>query len=79
MLEKEWVFEFLAGLSKELDEVGGRATNLDSRGERQAGESREVKVWCNYCNELQHTKDTCWKLNGKPPKLKNNKFPERNG
>ena len=32
------------------------------------------RVWCIYCHKLRHTKDACWKLYGKPPNLKNNKF-----
>ena len=23
-------------------------------------------VWCDYCNKPRHTRETCWKLNGKP-------------
>ena len=24
------------------------------------------KQWCEHCNRPYHTKDTCWKLHGKP-------------
>ena len=26
-------------------------------------------LWCNYCNRKGHTKETCWKLQGRPPKV----------
>ena len=25
------------------------------------------KIWCTYCEKPRHTRDRCWKLNGKPP------------
>ena len=24
-------------------------------------------LWCTYCKKPRHTKEKCWKLNGKPP------------
>ena len=29
--------------------------------------SRKGNLWCEYCKKTNHTKETCWKLNGKPP------------
>ena len=24
------------------------------------------KPWCDYCKRAWHTKETCWKIHGKP-------------
>jgi len=29
-------------------------------------ESSREKQWCDHCNRPYHTRDTCWKLHGKP-------------
>ncbi|KAG0455167.1 hypothetical protein HPP92_024459 [Vanilla planifolia] len=33
------------------------------------GQWKENKdnLWCTYCKKPRHTRDKCWKLNGKPP------------
>jgi hypothetical protein len=28
--------------------------------------------FCNYCNKIGHTKETYWKLHGKPPRMGRN-------
>ncbi|KAA8517376.1 hypothetical protein F0562_017669 [Nyssa sinensis] len=38
-------------------------TNRDERQPNREG------VWCTYCKKARHTKDTCWKLHGKPPNV----------
>ncbi|KAA8538881.1 hypothetical protein F0562_025573 [Nyssa sinensis] len=43
----------------------GHHTEIN-RDERQP--NREG-VWCTYCKKARHTKDTCWKLHGKPPNV----------
>ena len=32
----------------------------------EAGDDKD-KLWCDYCNRLRHTRDTCWSLHGRPP------------
>ena len=32
------------------------------------------RVWCIYCHKPRHIRNACWKIYGKPPNLKNNKF-----
>ena len=39
--------------------------------QRRADE--KPRVWCDYCNKPRHTRETCWKLNGKPVNWKNSK------
>ena len=36
------------------------------------GDSRQRKgrPWCDHCHKTGHTKDTCWKLHGKPTNWK---------
>ena len=36
------------------------------RGEGQGRDHKE-SLWCNYCKKSRHTRETCWKLHGKPP------------
>ncbi|KAF5450350.1 hypothetical protein F2P56_030710 [Juglans regia] len=31
------------------------------------------RVWCDYCNKPRHTRETCWKLHGKPANWKSSK------
>ena len=28
------------------------------------------RVWCDHCNKPRHTRDTCWKIHGKPTNWK---------
>ncbi|CAI8612370.1 unnamed protein product [Vicia faba] len=32
-----------------------------------------LNLWCDHCNRSRHTRETCWKLHGKPTHLKNGK------
>ena len=34
------------------------------------GEMQRAKQWCDHCNKPYHTRDTCWKLHGKPANWK---------
>ncbi|GFZ12770.1 hypothetical protein Acr_23g0011550 [Actinidia rufa] len=109
-VERERIFEFLAGLNIDFDQVQVQVLGKESlislegvfsiiraeesrRGvmldnlvnERSAmnstklGHTAETNrnerqpnregVWCTYCKKPRHTKDTCWKLHGKPPNV----------
>ncbi|KAG6492981.1 hypothetical protein ZIOFF_047953 [Zingiber officinale] len=35
-------------------------------------------LWCDYCNKPRHTRETCWKIHGKPANFKG-KSGEKNG
>ena len=37
--------------------------NSQGRGYTKSGKPRPQ---CNHCNKMDHTKETCWKLHGKP-------------
>ncbi|KAG6775743.1 hypothetical protein POTOM_019236 [Populus tomentosa] len=119
-VERERIFEFLAGLNIEFDQMrvqilgkeslpslnevfsvikaeeGRRAVMLDapntegsamlitnSRNMGDAMNGAEVgkiegkkfpkdDLFCNYCKKAGHTKETCWKLHGKPPRMGRN-------
>ncbi|XP_072068897.1 uncharacterized protein [Arachis hypogaea] len=30
-------------------------------------------LWCDHCNKPRHTRETCWKIHGKPAHLKGSK------
>lgn len=102
MVEDDRVYDFLAGLNKELDDVRGRllglkplpvieevfaevrreesrrrvmlgtstdpgdASALATRGPANRGDSKEYKKWCDHCEKPYHTRETCWKIHGKP-------------
>lgn len=113
-IEKERVYDFLAGLNNEYDQVriqilgketmpaleetisliraeeSRRNVMLESQPEdgsalviysesQRKGMSDEPKsrdnqwkenkdkLWCSHCKKPRHTKDSCWKLHGKPP------------
>ncbi|XP_072086997.1 uncharacterized protein [Arachis hypogaea] len=114
-MEEGRIFQFLAGLNVELDEVRGRIIRraiLPSIGEVFADVRREEtrravmmgkgkteqtlesnallvapatlksssnqkhpsNLWCDHCNKPRHTRETCWKIHGKPAHLKGSKF-----
>jgi hypothetical protein len=37
------------------------------------------RVWCDYYNKPRHTRESCWKIHGKPANWKNNKPSDRSG
>ncbi|GAV56876.1 UBN2_3 domain-containing protein, partial [Cephalotus follicularis] len=120
-LEKERLYEFLASLNRELDEVHGRVlgyrplpsiddafaevrrevsrrrvmlgeqkdspiitngnkpietmalavkNNFDRFNGEQKNSQKNGRPWCNHCNKLGHTRDTCWDIHGKPANWK---------
>ena len=47
-----------------------RDSNFKGLNPRKGGRcdfsKNKDNVWCTYCKKPQHTKETCWKLHGKP-------------
>ena len=104
MLARDRVYDFLAGLNKDLDEVRGQLSGLkpmpsideafaevrceESRKRVMLGNHRDSltsgadssamvaktgswptkkgQAWCDHYQKPYHTRDTCWKLHGKP-------------
>lgn len=110
-IEKDRVYDFLAGLNPEFDHVriqilgkeftpsleevisliqaeesrrsvmlelknmdgSALATKPNQEGQEKGnlpkylGRENNDNLWCTYCKKPRHTKERCWKLNGKPP------------
>ncbi|XP_057416096.1 uncharacterized protein LOC130710761 [Lotus japonicus] len=119
-VEEGRIFQFLAGLNEELDEVRGRIigrATLPSLGEvfaevRREETRRSVMMgktktdappsetnalavetaalktstnqknfsnrWCDHCNRPGHTRESCWKIIGRPAHLKGGKSGPKN-
>ncbi|KAJ8772365.1 hypothetical protein K2173_027542 [Erythroxylum novogranatense] len=91
MIEKERVYDFLAGLNSEFDQlrvqVIGRSpfpsleeahSYIQQEETRrsamlyfaplrnQSNASDKDQLICDYCGKPRHSKETCWKLHGRP-------------
>ena len=44
----------------------------------QRGPGEKPRVWCDHCNKPRHTRETCWKIHGKPANWQSSKPGERN-
>ena len=114
-IEKDRVYDFLAGLNPEFDQVrvqilgkeetislirveeswrgimlepqtlegSALVTKIEQTQTQERGKANLLRVsekdnkdnmwkdnkdnlWCTYCKKLRHTRERCWKLNGKP-------------
>ncbi|XP_072062320.1 uncharacterized protein [Arachis hypogaea] len=116
IVEEGRIFQFLAGLNVELDEVRGRIigrailpsigevfaevrreetrravmmgkgkteqTSLESNAllvapaalKSSSNQKHPSNLWCDHCNKPCHTRETCWKIHGKPAHLKGSKL-----
>src|SRR5262249_44784276 len=104
LLAKERVYDFLAGLNNEFDQIrvhvlgktpfpsleeaysyvqqeesrrsamlyvpqvekSGLVAASDSPEQLKAHSSNKDHLRCDYCGKPRHTKETCWKLHGRP-------------
>ena len=37
------------------------------------------KLWCEVCKKRRHTKETCWKIHGKPSQVTQNDLGKQQG
>ena len=51
--------------------------NLSKSMNNQRRGDEKPRVWCDFYNKPQHTRETCWKIHGKPSNWKNSKPKER--
>ncbi|RVW87880.1 hypothetical protein CK203_039746 [Vitis vinifera] len=51
-------------------------TALVSRGSTYDARQKKGRPWCDHCRRPGHTKETCWKIHGKPTDWKSNKEKE---
>ncbi|XP_024018998.1 uncharacterized protein LOC112090903 [Morus notabilis] len=56
------------------DSYGLVTCGLDSRTD-----ARGLKKWCDHCKKPYHTRETCWKLHGKPAVWTPNRAKGRDG
>ncbi|KAG6508688.1 hypothetical protein ZIOFF_034068 [Zingiber officinale] len=61
---------------------GSALTSTGSNIRKDTANLRKPKeksvLWCNFCNKPRHTRETCWKIHGKPKNFKG-KSGEKNG
>ena len=51
-------------------------TALVSQGSTYDARQKKGRPWCDHCRRPGHTKETCWKIHGKPTDWKSNKEKE---
>ena len=44
-------------------------TNNFNKDDKKYGK-KDGKLWCDHCERYYHTRETCWKIHGKPPNWK---------
>ena len=44
----------------------GTAAAVSRSPNNQCRPNNKPRVWCDHCNKPRHTRETCWKLHGKP-------------
>ena len=66
MLEPQTVDGSALVAKTTYQEKGKRELSKYSSKENQWKENKD-NLWCTYCKKPRHTKEKCWKLNGKPP------------
>ncbi|XP_073147995.1 uncharacterized protein [Henckelia pumila] len=78
MLGKKNINGPVEGSALTLGPVEGSAlaaTNKSINFRRKPDE--KPKVWCDVCERPYHTRETCWKIHGKPANWKSNKLGNR--
>ncbi|RVW66265.1 Retrovirus-related Pol polyprotein from transposon RE1 [Vitis vinifera] len=68
MLKKgNTIDNFALAISKPSGNEEVLATNAANSGRNEGKKtSEEDSLWCSYCKKNRHTRETCWKLHGKP-------------
>ena len=54
------------GLVEDSASMGTDAAATYCAPNIQRRQDDKPKVWCDFCNKPQHTRENCWKLHGKP-------------
>ncbi|RVX16088.1 hypothetical protein CK203_005836 [Vitis vinifera] len=51
-----------------IEQYSSGASSLAVKNPDNAGNQRwEGKLWCVYSHRINHTRENCWKLHGRPP------------
>ncbi|XP_028105813.1 uncharacterized protein LOC114304864 [Camellia sinensis] len=72
MLKKKGTDESIEISSLISDAAANKAANYQPRFDDKP------RVWCDFCNKPRHTRETCWKIHGKPVNWKSSKQGEKN-
>ncbi|XP_028102206.1 uncharacterized protein LOC114301453 [Camellia sinensis] len=72
MLKKKGTGESIEISALISDAAANKAANY------QRGFDNKPRVWCDFCNKPRHTRETCWKIHGKPVNWKSSKQGEKN-
>ena len=59
MMLESWLIEGSALLSTKIADGGNKHIKNQKQQANKGG------LWCTYCKEPQHTRETCFKLQGK--------------
>ena len=66
MLESQTI-EGSALATKMDHQEKGKGDLLKNSGRDNQWRENKDNLWCTHCKKPRHTKEKCWKLNGKPP------------
>lgn len=58
---------------KSTDFVETSAMMVEATANKVALPPNQPRVWCEHCNKPRHTRETGWKLHGKPANWKSNR------
>ncbi|KAF5955000.1 hypothetical protein HYC85_007856 [Camellia sinensis] len=72
MLKKRGTDESIEISALISDAAANKAANYQRRFDDKP------RVWCDFCNKPRHTRETCWKIHGKPVNWKSSKQGEKN-
>ena len=54
----------------ESSALASTGLNMRRGAANQRKPEEKPSVWCDYCNKPRHTRETCWKIHGKPANFK---------
>jgi len=67
---------------KSIDPIESSTLVIENTAMKASDQSNKThdkpRVWYDHCNKPRHTRETCWKVHGKPANWKSAKQFERN-
>ena len=67
MLEKQPTSDGSAFITKTENQEKGKNEVSRHSGKDNQWKDNKDNLWCTHCKKPMHTRENCWKLNGKPP------------
>jgi len=62
---------------KPVDTEESSALVVEATANKASDQTNKPRVWCDHCNKPRHTRETCWKIHGKPANHKSNRQGEK--